>query len=137
MDCCCCDMEMTAAEGAVQGGGGAGLLMVTPIWAAFCSKAVADMWEEGEGRWRLLLFGLGFCCWWWWSNHDGNWCGLLDPTLKFSWGCWRRWCGSALSGKLIGKWRGRLFKDDDDDLPVSSAKASQKALWVMKLSLLW
>lgn len=52
-------------------------------------------------------------------------------------------CGSVLSGKVIGKWSGRWWfdderrrDDDDEDLAFSPAKAPQKALCVMKLSLL-
>ncbi|MFS7928669.1 hypothetical protein Hanom_Chr04g00323441 [Helianthus anomalus] len=57
--------------------------------------------------------------------------------LKLSCGCCKRCCGSVFGGKSNCKGRGRWFSVDDEDLTVSSAKASQKALWVMKLSLLW
>lgn len=96
-----------------------GELTAAPICAAFCSKAVADMRaaEEEEGKWWSL------------EMEDEN----MDPAerLKGFGGIGiRSWWGSVMGGEAA------IVAPRLASLLLSSVKASQYALWVMKLSLL-
>lgn len=70
------------------------------------------------------------------ASHGGSSCGCRR-WLKVAWKLCRLWreVAAAASG---GGWVEKrvLGRGVRDDLALSSAKASQKALWVMKLSLL-
>lgn len=120
------------------------LLTAAPICAAFCSRAVADMRAEGEGKWwpsvaeemedenmgpadRFKGFG-GIGIRSWGSVNGGERTGVWERRCWSGWG-WKEGALMAVEAIVVATWW-------DTNLLFSSVKASQNALWVIKLSLL-